>query len=100
MDLLEVKEIWTKVKQELESQVPAHIYKTWITPLEAVDYENETLVLLSPQQLSVDILKKDWSNNIKNCIKTILGANSSFSLNYDPELADKYIKNRKNVQNR
>ena len=95
MNLLEVKDVWTKVKKELESQVPAHIFKTWITPLEAVDYENKTLVLLSPQQLSVDILKKDWSSKIKDCIKTILGNESSFSLNYDSELADKYIKDRK-----
>ena len=95
MDLSEIKEVWLRVKQELEKRVPAHIFKTWITPLEAVDFENNTLVLLSPQQLSVDILKKDWSAIIKECIKNILGDNASFSLNYDPELADKYIKTRK-----
>lgn len=95
MNLLEVKDIWLKVKQELEKKVPSHIYNTWITPLEAVDYENNTLILLSPQQLSIDILKKGWSQNIKDCIRATLGNDASFSLNYDPELAEKYIKNRK-----
>lgn len=95
MDIQEVKEVWSRVKEELEKQVPEHVFNTWITPLEAADFENNTLVLLSPQQLSVDILKKDWTLVIKSCVKSILGENVSFSLNYDADIAEKYIKNRK-----
>ena len=100
MDLLEVKDIWGKVKSELENQVPAHIFSPWIVPLEAVDYENNTLILLTPQQLSVDILKKFCSAYIKESVKKILGENATFSIKYDPELADKYIKNRKKEQSK
>ncbi|MBP3821577.1 chromosomal replication initiator protein DnaA [bacterium] len=95
MDVQEVKNIWQKVKDELEVSVPSHIFNLWIRPLEAVDFENNTLVILSPQQLSVDILKKDWNKNIKSAVKSVLGENCSFSLNYDADLSDKYIKNRK-----
>ncbi len=95
MDIHEVKEVWNKVKDELEANIPEHVFNTWITPLEAADFENNTLVLLSPQQLSVDILKKDWTHNIKEAVKTVMGENSNFSLQYDSDLAKTYIKNRK-----
>ena len=58
MDVLEVKNIWNSVKDELGHDMPEHIFNTWVTPLEAVDYENSTLVLLSPHQMAVDILKR------------------------------------------
>lgn len=95
MDIQEVKSLWDKVKEELEATLPDHIFCTWITPLEAVDYENNTLVLLSPHPMAVDILKKNWTDKIKECIKTVLGSNATFSLTYDAEFADKYIKARK-----
>ena len=95
MDIAEVKEVWNKVRLELENNVPEHVFNTWITPLEAVDYENNTLVLLSPQQLSVDILKKDWTTVIKNCVKAAIGENATFSLNYDAELGKKYIEKKR-----
>ena len=95
MDISEVKQLWNKVKDELEYNLPEHVFNTWVNPLEAVDFENSVLVLLSPQQLSVDILKKGWSDKIKSVIKSVLGQECSFSLSYDPDLAEKYIKARK-----
>ena len=44
MDINEVKEVWNRVKDELEVNVPEHIFGTWITPLEAVDMENNTAI--------------------------------------------------------
>ena len=97
MDIQEVKEVWERVKIELGKNVPEHVFNTWITPLEAADYQNNTLVLLSPQQLSVDILKKDWAKIIKESVKNVLGQSVSYSLKYDADVAEKYIKNRKKV---
>ncbi len=95
MDIVEVKEVWNKVKNELEQNLPEHIFGTWITPLEAVDCENKTLVLLSPHQMAVDILKKSWIDKIKESVRTVLGEGATFSLTYDADLAEKYIKARK-----
>lgn len=97
MDISEVKEVWNKVKVEIEKSVPEHVFNTWVTPLEAVDFENDTLVLLSPQQLSVDILKKDWAPIIKDCVKAVVGKGGTFSLNYDAELGKKYIEKKRRV---
>ena len=95
MDINEVKEVWNRVKDELEVNVPEHIFGTWITPLEAVDMENNTLVLFSPHQMAVDILKKNWTEKIKESVKAVLGPDAVFSLTYDADLAEKYIKARK-----
>ncbi len=95
MDISEVKDLWEKVKQELISVMPDHVYNTWITPLEAVDFEHNTLILLSPQQMSVNIIKNSWTEVIKNAITVAAGENTSFSLNYDAELGKKYIESKK-----
>ncbi len=95
MDIQDVKDIWDRVKDELEVNLPEHIFRTWVTPLEAVDYENNTLVLLSPHQMAVDILKKNSSDKIKDAVRSVLGESATFSLTYDADFADKYIKVRK-----
>lgn len=95
MDIQNVKDIWDRVKDELEVNLPEHIFRTWVTPLEAVDYENNTLVLLSPHQMAVDILKKNSSDKIKDAVRSVLGESATFSLTYDADFADKYIKVRK-----
>lgn len=95
MDIQDVKDIWDRVKDELEVNLPEHIFRTWVTPLEAVDYENNTLVLLSPHQMAVDILKKNSSDKIKVAVRSVLGESATFSLTYDSDFADKYIKVRK-----
>ena len=95
MNINEVNELWNKIKDELETIVPEHIFGTWISPLNAVDFENNTLVILSPHQMAVDILKKNWTDDIKTATKTVLGEDASFSLTYDPDYAEKYIKARK-----
>lgn len=95
MDINQVKEVWNKVKQELTQTLPEHVFNTWIVPLEAVDYDNNTLVLLSPQQMSVNILKNSWTNEMKTAVKNAIDNSASFSLNYDAELGRKYIQTRK-----
>jgi F0F1-type ATP synthase membrane subunit b/b' len=65
MDIIEVKEVWNQVKDDLEVNLPEHVFGTWITPLEAVDCENNTLVLISPHPMAIDILRKSWTDKIK-----------------------------------
>ena len=95
MDISEVKVLWDKVKQELISAVPEHVYNTWITSLEAVDFENDTLMLLSPKQMSVNVLKTFWFEQIKSAITCVVGKDTSFCVSYDAELAKKYIADKK-----
>ena len=96
MDITDVNVIWDKVKADLEENLPEHVYNNWVTPLAAVDCENNTLVLYSPHSMAVDILKKSWSKILKNSVVKILGENASYSLSYDPEYAKSYIKTDNN----
>ncbi|MCM1339159.1 MAG: chromosomal replication initiator protein DnaA [Muribaculaceae bacterium] len=95
MDISEVNVLWNKVKEELEINVPEHVFQTWISPLEATDFENNTLVILSPHQMAVDVLKKGWMDNIKTAVKKVLGEDAVFSLTFDADFASRYIKARK-----
>ena len=95
MDSVKVKDLWDRVKQELITIVPEHVYNTWIIPLQAADFDNNTLVLLSPQQMSVNILKNSWTDAFKSAIKNVMGKDALFSLRYDAELGNKYIQSKK-----
>lgn len=98
MDINEVKESWSQAKELLKKNgVPEHILNTWIEPIEAVDFSNDTLVLYAPHQFAVDILKRSWTSHIKSAVKSVFGENANFSLSYDSDLAEKYIKNKKKI---
>lgn len=95
MDISEVKELWDKVKAELETTIPKHVFDMWIRPLEAVNFENNNLVIITPHSMAIDIIKKGHSKQIKEAITKIIGGNSTFSLNYDDDYAKEYEKIRK-----
>ena len=95
MNTAEVDVLWKKIKDEIATIVPEHIYAAWITPLKAADFENNTLVIFSPHPMAVDILKKNWTNYIKSAVKTVLGESASFLLTYDADYSEKYIKAKK-----
>lgn len=95
MDIVEVNAIWDKVKEDLETNLPEHVFQNWVMPLGAADYENNTLVLYSPHAMAIDILKKSWINKIKASVKKVLGENAVCSLSYDAEYAKSYIKTQK-----
>ena len=101
MDVQEVRQGWLKVKEKLEEDaVPEHILNTWIAPIEAAEFSNNTLVLLAPHQFAVDILKRSWSHKIKSAVKSVFGEDATFSLNYDADFAENYIKNQKKLSSK
>lgn len=95
MDIIEVNAIWDKVKEDLEVNLPEHVYQNWVTPLGAADFENNTLVLYSPHAMAIDILKKSWLGKIRDAVKKVLGPDATCSLSYDAEFAKSYIKTQK-----
>lgn len=44
--------IWSDIKSALKSQVPAHSYRMWIEPLEMLSFDDNRLVMASPNFFS------------------------------------------------
>ncbi len=94
MEVGEVKKVWEEVKSELKSSLPAHVFDTWIMPLEAVGFDNNIFSLLTVHQMAVEIVRKNHYAQIKSALEKVLGKEVDFSLNYDADLAEKYKKEK------
>ena len=95
MDINEVKELWYQIKESLSEDLTDDV-APWIEPLEAVNYENETLTLLTPLQLTATMLnKKGLVVKIRESLRQRVSSNSNVALVYDENLAAKYLKEKK-----
>lgn len=94
MEVSEVKQVWENVKSELKKSLPAHVFDTWILPLEAVGFDNNIFALLTVHQMAVEIIRKNHYAQIKSALEKVLGQSVEFSLNYDADLAEKYKKEK------
>ncbi len=65
-------EIWQLVQQELKNQVTEVAYNVWLSPLEFVKFENDT-VFLSISEFKKNIIVDKFMTPLKNAFETILG---------------------------
>ena len=65
-------EIWQLVQQELKNQVTEVAYNVWLSPLEFVKFENDT-VYLSISEFKKNIILDKFMNAITSAFESILG---------------------------
>ena len=63
MDIIEVKNIWNRVKEEIIKTVPATSHP-WIIPMEAVGFENGIFSVLTGQSFAIQIIRKNHYQQI------------------------------------
>ncbi|MDR1168478.1 MAG: chromosomal replication initiator protein DnaA [Heliobacteriaceae bacterium] len=95
MDVMEVKEIWGKVKGELRESIPAHAYYSWVDALEAAGYDNDNFSLLTVHMMAPQIVRQSYYSQISSAFKKVTGKDVEFSVSYDADLAEKYKKEKK-----
>lgn len=64
------KEIWQEMLPTLETEVNAISFDVWIKPLEALDLEDDRLILLAPTEGNRDAI----NNNLRPLIKKVLSS--------------------------
>ena len=64
------KDIWQDMLPTLETEVNAISFDVWIKPLEALDVEDDRLVLLAPTEANRDAI----NNNLRPLIKKVLSS--------------------------
>ena len=89
MDILEVKNLWSEIKNELKDSVPAPAFQMWLDALEPVDYDGNVFFLCSVLALAPQVIRANYDNQILDALKKVLGKNVSYQINFDAELADK-----------
>lgn len=95
MDISEVKNLWTKIKEELRESLPAPAFQMWLDALEPADYDGNMFSLYSAHALAPQVIKANYNEQILNALKKVLGKDVSYHISFDSELADKYQKEKK-----
>ncbi len=93
MDIIEVKNIWNNVKEEIIKTVPATSHP-WIIPMEAVGYENEIFSVLTGQSFAIQIIRKNHYQQILDVFHSLGYPIKKFDIIFDENLA-KELKKQK-----
>ena len=95
MDILEVKNLWSEVKNNLKENVPAPAFQMWMDALEPADFDGNIFSLLTVHSLAPQVIKANYDSQILQALKQALGKDVSYQITFDAELADKYQKEKK-----
>ncbi len=65
--------IWKKTTQNLESNFPPETFKLWFSPLKAVSFSNNAIVVEVPNQYFLERMKK-YTDDINSALNTVMNA--------------------------
>ena len=66
MQKAEINELLTKAKELLKTEVPEISYRTWIRDIEIQSIENQTIVILTQNNMQKSMLESRYLSVIKN----------------------------------
>ena len=75
-----MKKIWNEVKASIKSGIPAHTFRMWIEPLQLARFNENHIVLCSPNFFSRKRVLENYGALIKSQIKSILGRECRLSI--------------------
>ncbi len=68
----ELEHIWSQIKTELSATVDEPIFRIWIEPLQAVDFDRDALVLEAPTQ-TYGWIRERFGRVLQACAAAVLG---------------------------
>ena len=95
MDVLEAKKIWSEVKSELRTVLPAHAYIPWISEMDVSGCEDDRFHLISVHAMAPQIIRQNYYKKIVDVFKKVTGKEYDFSVVYDDDFAKKYEKEKR-----
>ncbi len=93
MEIVEVKKIWSEVKEEIIKTVPATSHP-WIMPLEAVGYENGIFTVITGQSFAIQVIRKSHYAQILDVFLALGYEINKFDIIFDENLS-KELKKQK-----
>ena len=100
MESMELNKFWGQVKAALIEALPENAHP-WINPLEASDYDNGVLTVVTGQLMGRDFLRKNHYQEIVEVLKKITDNKASdFVIIYDANAAKTLKKENEKLQKR
>ena len=95
MDILEVKNLWSEVKNNLKENVPAPAFQMWMDALEPANFDGDIFFLATVHSFAPQVIKANYDRQILEALKKVIGKEVAYQITFDAELADKYQKEKK-----
>jgi len=93
MEILEVKSIWNKVKEEIIKAVPETSHP-WIMPLEAIGFENGIFSVITGQAFAIQIIRKNHYQQIIDVFASLGYELKKFDIIFDETLSKEFKKQK------
>lgn len=93
MEILEVKSIWNKVKEEIIKVVPETSHP-WIMPLEAIGFENGIFSVITGQAFAIQIIRKNHYQQIIDVFASLGYELKKFDIIFDETLSKEFKKQK------
>jgi len=98
MNTGEVKKIWEEIKKELKLQVPASTFEPWISPLEAVSFEDNHFTLISGEAFGIEYIKRTQYKTILEAFKKYFNREIIVNIEFNQEYSDKIKKEKQKLE--
>ena len=82
MDILEVKNLWSEVKNDLKENVPAPAFQMWMDALEPADFDGNVFFLITVHSLAPQVIKANYDSQILEAFKKVLGREVSYQITF------------------
>lgn len=90
--MINLNEQWEKVLKILEKEIPGASYNTWVLPLVPSSFEENRLILLTPQSFTTVTIKTSYGDIITKALSDVFKEPVAFDIIYDAELDKEYQK--------
>ena len=86
--------LWSECQQILKDNLSPSAYQTWFAPVEAIQWDNNVLVLQVRSQFIVDYIEENYLNLLSRALGTF-GSGNLRTHRYEPDASEEEAKVRK-----
>ena len=77
---IDITSLWNEISKILEIKLDSIAYSTWISPLEAISFEKNHLVVFAPNQFTKKMIEMRFLDDIESCLRFLLKIDSNEEL--------------------
>jgi len=69
-----IQELWAQALAHIQKKLSKPSFETWLQATEAVDYQDDTLIVSAPNEFSRDWLESRYANMVRDTLQEVTGS--------------------------
>lgn len=88
--VLHIQELWSKTLEAIQDKISKPSFETWLKTTEAIDLEDDMLIISAPNDFARDWLESRYANLVRDSLKEVTG--SSIGVKFVSQNTDESIE--------